>query len=132
MTYEEILTELHTIYNKLLVNNAGPAQIEALEDTIDIVEKAVKVEQNKNKVVWVDNSEPETKHGSWPFTFTTPAREATIWRGYDSENGRERHWIMAGTVGYNVRRVNDELRDINFMTIEQAKAYCEKHARRSI
>ena len=132
MTHEEILTELHTIYSRLLAGNANPAQLVALENGIHIVEKAAKAEQNKNKIIWVDNSEPATKYGTWPFTFTVDAREATVWRGYDAETGVEKHWISAGTVGYNVRRVNDEPRDINFMTIEQAKAYCEKNTRKSI
>jgi hypothetical protein len=85
------------------------------------------MEKKKTAIVWVDNAKPARKIGSWPFQSTLDATEPIVWIGYDEATGLELHKIVKGSVGYNVHRVRGRIGDVNYMTLEQAKKYCENN-----
>ena len=83
--------------------------------------------KKKTAIVWVDNAKPARTIGSWPFQSTLDAFEPIVWVGYDEVTGRALHSIVKATVGYNIRTIRNNTVDVNCMTLEHAKQYCENN-----
>lgn len=79
-----------------------------------------------SKVIWKDDSVPTEKIGIWPFRITYHGRNATRWDGFDAETGELIHRIRKlVSTGYDVWERDGKPSNKSFLTLDQAKTYCE-------
>lgn len=78
-----------------------------------------------SKVIWKDNSEPAETIGIWPFRTTLKGRAANRWEGFDGITGELIHRIRNMGIGYDVWERNGKPSAKSFLTLDQAKKYCE-------